>query len=36
MQRGEPNYDDYVAPSDYNAAFPALGGAGAGGLPYGK
>ena len=36
MQRGEPNYDDYVAPSDYNAAFPALGGAGTGGLPYGK
>ena len=37
-QRGEPNYDDYVPPSGegYNAAFPALGGNGSGGLPYGK
>lgn len=36
-QRGEPNYDDYVPSGDgYNAAFPALGGNGSGGLPYGK
>lgn len=36
-QRGEPNYDDYIPSGDgYNAAFPALGGNGPGGLPYGK
>lgn len=36
-QRGEPNYDDYIPSGDgYNAAFPALGGNGSAGLPYGK